>query len=341
MYKLKQLPEDFQVAEQNSLLLQDHGSYAYFKVKKVDLDTLTVVQRIAKQLNLREKQIGFAGNKDKSAVTEQVMSVKGISAKTISNLRIPKASISFLGYGHEPITLGALAGNKFTIVIRNLTQEKLTKPAFFENYFDEQRFSGDNCAIGRALVKKEFKQAVANIDLQQINRDQQYQNHRLKHPTDYIGALQRIPLRLLRLYVHAYQSYLWNETVKRYLEKKCFNFKLVNYSLGQFLFSQQPIINLQIPLLGFARPPVHDSVLEAVIIDLMRQENVNETDFIIKSLPQVSVEGEWRQVFCEVNGLAIDELKKDELNSGRKKVTVTFSLPKGSYATMLVRKIFS
>src|SRR3989338_11258951 len=54
-----------------------------------------------------------------------------------------------------------------------------------------------------------------------------------RKPTDFVGALKNVPIRLLRMYVNAYQSYLWNKTVATYLEKVGKVLKKVSYSEGE------------------------------------------------------------------------------------------------------------
>ena len=74
MYKIKQIPEDFIVKEINDIILNNDGKYSYFLLKKKNYNTLNAIKAIAKKLKINEKDIGFAGNKDKEAVTKQTIS---------------------------------------------------------------------------------------------------------------------------------------------------------------------------------------------------------------------------------------------------------------------------
>jgi tRNA(Glu) U13 pseudouridine synthase TruD len=62
-------------------------------------------------------------------------------------------------------------------------------------------------------------------------------------------------------------------------------------------------------------------------------------DFIIKPFPELSMEGDMREGFVDIGKLRFGEVEDDELIEG-KKVTISFVLPKGSYATMVVKKLF-
>lgn len=351
MYQLKQIPEDFIVKELSNVEIKDNGKYLYFKLKKKSRNTLDVIKELAKQLKIKEKDIGFAGSKDKHAITEQLISVFGnnkINEEKVVKTKIDNVSLEFLGYGDKPISLGDLEGNEFEIVVRYLGDFKAEKIKFVENYFDEQRFSLNNAEIGRNLIKKHFKEAAALIDNLKVKE------YLAKHKNDFVGALKIISLRLLRMYVNAYQSYLWNETVAEYLNQKKAAKKKgskekavreIDYSRGKFVFVEKPENfvkepgNLEVPLIGFTEINA-DCKIGKIIENIMKKENISYSDFVIKQIPELSLEGSLRRVFVEVNGLEINE-GNDELNKGKKKLLVQFSLPKGSYATMVIKKILS
>lgn len=340
MYILKQQLEDFIVKEISNVKVNDQGNYTYFKLKKRNRNTLDVIKEIAKQLNLKEKQVGFAGSKDKNAITEQLISIKNVSKKKISSIKIENADLKLVGYGNEPISLGGLEGNGFKIIVRNLEEFSIDKvtftPNYIPNYFDEQRFSLHNLDIGRHLVKKEFKDAVRLIN------DTRCKKHLEKHERDFIGALKKLPLRLLRMYVNAYQSYLWNRTLAEHLRENGKILKEVTYSLGKFVFVNDfdKFLDLEVPLIGFGIE-IKNTKIKETIKNLMKKENLDFADFVIKQIPELSLEGELRKAFVEVKDLKIGKVENDELNLGKKKVKLSFSLGKGSYATMAVRSLIN
>lgn len=313
MYTIKAKPEDFIVQEKSNVKISE-GRYSYFKLTKKNRNTLDVVKELAKILNVKEKEIGFAGSKDKHAVTEQLISILNVKKEKVLKTNIENASFEFVGHGDKPISLGDLEGNYFEIVISDYEGE-ITPTNFCENYFDEQRFSKNNAKIGKHLIKKEFKEACDLIDNEKINRFLQ------QHQSDFIGALKKVPLRLLRMYVNSYQSYLWNEVVTKILSEKNV-LKEVNYSLGKFVFVKKREY-LQIPLIGFGSKEHETSEIKTLMI----KENIKYKDFIIKQIPQLTLEGELRDVFIDVKNFKIEGNK------------VSFFLPKGSYATMVVRKV--
>ncbi len=333
MYKLKQIPEDFLVREISKVQINNKGNYLYFNVTKKNRNTLDVVKELAKQLKIKEKEIGFAGSKDKQAVTEQVISVFGVAKEKISKINIDNVTLEFMGLGSKPINLGDLEGNYFEIVVRNLDDIQIQKILYCENYFDEQRFSKNNKEMGKHLIKKEFAGAV------ELLNDEKCNQYLKENKNNFIGALQKIPTRLLRIYVNAYQSYLWNETVAEYLKKKGTAVKRLKYSLGEFVFSDE-YFDVNIPLIGFDSSAIENGEMNDIIATIMKKEGITYHDFIIKQIPQLTLEGELRPVFCKVNDLTIGTAEKDELNPQKKKRKLSFSLPKGSYATMIIKRLF-
>ena len=331
MYSLKQIPEDFQVTELSSCTLQPQGQYLYYTLWKKNYNTLLAIQKIAQLLHIKEKQIGFAGSKDKKALTTQAISFQDISKEKVAQLHLSDLKLSFLGFSDKPLSLGELQGNQFRIVVRNIT----TKPrpiTHFPNYFDEQRFGSNNAVIGKHLLKKEFKAALDLIASPECER------HLCHHPTDHVGALRQLPIRLLRLYLNSYQSLLWNQTLAMHLKNNSTIIQEIPYSQGTFIFPKEIFSQRQIPILGFSSEDAPEC--REIIAEIMKKEDIEYDDFIIKQIPQLTLEGELRSAFVEIKDLRIDELQPDELNAGQQKITICFTLPKGSYATMLIKAMF-
>jgi len=305
MYAIKHVPEDFIVTEV-STVKPSSGSFLYFKLWKRDIATLEAMQKIAFALKLPLKEVSCAGNKDKIAVTEQVCSVHNVSKERFEKLSFSNMKLTFLGYGPEPVHLGELDGNNFKIIVRNL--DNLPKiSAKFRNLFGEQRFSTKNSEIGKFIVKREFEKAALLIAKLHsgIKRIYVHLNQR-----DYVGALRCLPRKLLLLFVHAYQSQLWN--------------KAAMLSSGEIL-----------PLVGFG-----SEVKDAITKQILKEENLKPSDFVIRELPEISAEGSERAVWADAKDLKVGKLEKDELFPGKSKVTLEFFLPKGSYATEFIRQSF-
>ncbi|MBW2992591.1 tRNA pseudouridine(13) synthase TruD [Candidatus Woesearchaeota archaeon] len=306
MYKIKEKPEDFIVEEVTNVIAKDKGRYKLYWMTKKDYTTADAVKRIAKKLRIKERFIGFAGTKDKKAITKQLVGIPFISKEKIENLGFDGLKLDFYGNNDEPVSLGDLEGNNFEIVVRNLDGVEVENKKI-KNFYGEQRFSKQNADIGKLIVKKDFKKAAEKI----AESERDVKEYLDINEKDYIGALRRLALKILKIYVHAYQSYLWNKIALQ-IDEDC-----------------------EIPIIGFDTE-VKDEKIEKI----MKEEGINYRDFIIKEIPELSSEGGKRELFVKPKDFEILEKGEDELNKGKKKIKLKFFLPKGSYATEAIRQLF-
>ena len=285
--KIKQIPEDFIVNEVLKLQVSN-GDYNYYLLKKTNRNTLDVV----KHLKNKGFKVGYAGLKDKNAVTTQYISV---FRKRIS-FQMENVELKYLGSGRNQIFVGQLEGNEFIITIRDL-DERLNDVKEVINYFGEQRFSWQNVELGRSIVKRDFKDVCKRLELE-VQRN------------DYVNAMRAFGVKKLKFFVHAYQSYLWNEVVKG-VEKKG-----------------------KLSIFGFLTKDERYS-------EILKKEKLDRKDFIIKQIPELSSEGSEREILMHVKGFKTLEFSDDELNKGKKKQVVKFYLPKGCYATVVVESLLN
>ena len=332
MYVIKQIPEDFMVKEISKPKIGP-GLYSYFKLKKTQWTTIAAIKQIASRVRMNTKFIGIAGNKDKEGITEQTISIYRVNKEKIYNLKIKDIELKFLGTGKERINLGDLEANEFVITIRNLDEELYDAPKFLPDYFDDQRFgiAKHTHLIGRSIVKKDFKQAVELIN------DPDANEFLKKKKNDYIGAIRLIDKKMLRLYMHAYESYLWNLCVSEYLEK--FEHYKIPYSLGELNVNRGDIENIEVPILGFLTE-FKNKEIEKIYRKIMNSENITLRDFVIRQIPELTTEGSSRPLFFEVKNYKIVSIDDDELNHRKLKEVVSFRLPKGAYATLVIKCLF-
>lgn len=288
-YVLKHQPEDFIVEEVAEHELSD-GPFIYVEIKKRDLTTYEAIKRLASALRIREQNIRCAGNKDRVAVTTQVCSVERSSIKSVESVSIPDMSVRVLGSAKEPVRLGLLKGNKFTITVRDLDEVPKINTRF-RNLFGEQRFGRNNAEIGKLIIQRKYDDAAKLANVEGLN------------------GLRKQPKRLVSLYVHAYQSVLWNKMAEHTEEE-------------------------ELPIIGFGTEVTEE------IKRVLDEEGITIRDFIVRDLPGVSAEGGSRNVFVEAEDVTVAEAE-DEYFPGKKKVVLQFFLPKGCYATEFIRQNFS
>ncbi len=314
MYQIKQLPEDFIVTEISSAVPQERGSYSYFILRKRNYTTEAAIQRVAKQMRLPRRFFGFAGNKDRKAMTEQLCSVKG----NIRSFELKEISVQAAGRGDSPISLGELEGNRFEITVRNV-EGLPQKVGRVVNYFDSQRFGirNSNQLVGKLLLKRDFGAAAKEF----MEERPEMKAHLKQSPNDYVGALRLLPLKVYKMYINAYQSDVWNRAVREYLE--------INPKSD----------NIEFPIVGFGTE-FSDRTIREIVERLLSEDGIRQRDFIMREIPELTSEGSMRRIFAEVSELSVGGLEEDELNLGKKKVRVKFRLGRGSYATIVIKAMF-
>lgn len=162
---LRERPEDFVVHEVPAYLPSGQGEHLFVHFEKRNLTTNQAVSSLSRLLHVPERSIGVAGQKDKYAVTRQWVSIPGVTAAQLNGALDSSANLLeglhvLEATPHEhKLKTGHLRGNRFEITLRetDLTDEDLTtfKAAVIRdgvpNYFGVQRFR-DNTLVDRAAA---------------------------------------------------------------------------------------------------------------------------------------------------------------------------------------------
>lgn len=312
--RIKASPEDFIVEEVIGLDLIETGPYTIYRVTKRDRNTEDVAFDLARACGVSRKAVGYAGTKDKRAVTTQYFSVRGGHAPGA----VAGCAITTVGQSIAPLALGMLTANRFTITV-DAEPRAWELPPSVPNYFDEQRFGSQNAAVGKALVRKEFGTARALLA-----RDAVGSRFADVDGADHVTAIRRIPRQTLRLYLHAYQSLLFNRVLAEYVEEHDPNADSVAYSQGELRFPSVEIPDTELQLPGFG------SETDERAARVLEAEGVTSRDFVIRQLPNLSLEGSTRRALIRVEEFSVEEGARP---------TFSFTLPKGSYATIVLKAI--
>jgi len=153
-FNFQQTVERFFVEEIPLYAFTGNGNFLILKIKKTDMSTWKLITVLAKATGLQERDIGYAGLKDKSATTIQYISIPKQYEKEINkNLTTEKIEILERTYNRSAIKIGHLKGNQFSIVLHrmneaNAKQFNTTALQMQENgipnYFGYQRFGEDS-----------------------------------------------------------------------------------------------------------------------------------------------------------------------------------------------------
>ncbi|MFB6265563.1 MAG: tRNA pseudouridine(13) synthase TruD, partial [Candidatus Nanohaloarchaea archaeon] len=333
-------------------------------MKKFNMTTMEAIRELSNILHVSRKRFGYAGNKDKRAITTQYVSVEGLDEEDLQHVFIPDLEIEVLGTG-SPVSLGDLEGNEFDITIRNIsldegeiedrveaTVEQLD--GHIPNYFGEQRFGSNRSItheVGREILKGNYEKAVwtyiakpseqEHEKIRKVREDlwesreveraaekfpEQYRYekillyHLAKNPEDYSGAIKRLPEGLQTLFIHAYQSYVFNHALSSLLPDGFSDF------------------DAELPLVGY-KTSMRDEEGDRRIEEVMEEDGVEQEDFKLQDFPHLRTEGDYRRCFTPFREFELEGTGDDELNMNRRFAEVSFQLDSGSYATVFLREL--
>lgn len=323
---IKAAPEDFLVEEIPAYPPSGEGQHIFLTLEKRGISTQDMVLRVARALGIPASDIGTAGQKDKMAVARQVISVpaQGVDLAAIANLKLEGVEVLSAARHQNKLRTGHLRGNRFTIVIRGVCADAEARAraildvlvvAWLPNRFGAQRFGrrGDNADQGRELLE----------------------------------GRRRIDDRFhKRLFLSAYQSKLFN----RYLELRMQDGLLHHVVEGEvlqrtgtgglfvctpqdMLYAQSRLEMRQIvptgPIFGHSMfPPAEGSPAARREQQILDEESFDPTHFARFGR---LAEGTRRALLVRVDGTSVRQADDT--------LTVSFALPAGSYATVLLEEI--
>lgn len=383
--KLKQLPEDFQVEEITNLTPAAQGPFALYQLTKRSLGTPEAIYQLCRAWKLAPQRVSYGGLKDRHALTTQHLTIAHGPPR---DLHTRSWTLRHLGQIDRPFASSDLVGNRFVIVLRDLskpessrvrTQLEQARADGVANYFDEQRFrsvsrSGD--FVARALIAGDFDRALylalaepygydRPADRELKARLRQYWGqwtllraslprgpaHRVAayladHPDDLPGAFSRLPYELQSLYLSAYQSHLWNRLLERWIIRHARPGQLLRLAQSaggwHLLRRLRPEdvtfwrgCDLPLPSARLRLPD--GDPLVPVLEEILGSEGLTLTQMKVPGLRRPFFSKGSRAAWFWPEGLVI-ERTADELQAGRRKLTLRFTLPRGCYATMLVKR---
>jgi tRNA pseudouridine13 synthase len=248
------------------------------------------------------------------------------------------------------------------------------------NYFDSQRFGSviGSDFIAKFLIKKDYENALkifltefTKYENRKIKDEKKLMlknwenlaNIRVKNKLfagiieeykktkSWLKAYKKIPSNLREMYVSAYQSYLWNECAKEILRRKVNSKYLytIEYNIGKLLFykrlSNEEIKQIPANLQTISENTKAEGIEKQVIEKILAKECVNISEFDIKKEIRNFFKSIERGIILKPAEFKISEPLIDEINDrGKKntfKIKVSFILQKGSYATVITKRIFN
>ena len=344
---LRHSDDDFRVEEIPAYEPADEGDHVFAVIEKRGLTTAMAATRMAEALGIRDRDVGWAGMKDRHAITRQTLSFPPpCTPEAITALELPDITILEARRHRHKLRTGHLRGNRFVLVVRevglageadragdnagagrvNAAVERveailarLRQPPGLPNYFGEQRFGrdGDNAEIGRALVTS----------------------------SPMPGGIRRPRGRKLRLFISALQSQLFNRYVHQRLDDGLFD-RVIDGDLlqktttgGSFASSEPEVDQARLeagevvptgPMVGhkIKMPPAGSAAFERESA-LLAGAGLSLDDFA--RVGKLGV-GARRPIAVSLLNAAVRAIGEDAIE-------LSFELPAGSYATTLMREI--
>ena len=163
-------------------------------------------------------------------------------------------------------------------------------------------------------------------------------------PEDFAGAFGHVATRVRLIHLYAFQSHLWNRAVAGLIRSRTQPAErlVVSSEEGPLVF---PATGLDLKLPGTFRIPgprledVADEEQRALLQDALAAERLVPADFDIQNVPGFGLKGEDRPLIIRPRHLRVRPAEPDKLNRGASMVRVRFELPRGAYATLLVRRL--
>jgi tRNA pseudouridine13 synthase len=317
--KIRTIPEDFVVYENLAFEPSGDGEHVFLQIQKTGENTDFVARQLARYANVRQRDIGYAGLKDRHAVTTQWFSVwlPGKSEPDWATFETDNMKIMYTVRHARKLKRGVLSGNRFEITIRDWqgdqakTVEQLSsiKANGIANYYGEQRFGNQGQNVNKALVM---------FNGMKVGREQR------------------------SLYLSAARSYLFNQILSIRVAEATWNQGLIG---DTYMFDcSNSSFKSQLPdaeiLRRLAAKTIHPTgVLWGkgeidVSADAFAIEHKIVDDYVelAEGLVAFGVEKARRALRVNVDNL-------DWQFSNKTTLKLSFTLPAGSYATSVLREV--
>ncbi len=397
--KIKEIEDDFLVEEILDVNLEESGTHLVVRVTKKNWDTMNFARVLSSYLHISRNAIGYAGTKDKKAISVQYFSIpmknENIPSR-IQNARIKDAEIEVAGYLNRKIKLGDLLGNRFRIAVRSVSRPESLQKTLYEleskgipNFFGIQRFGTLRFItheVGKLILMRNYSEAfwvyvakpseLEDDEIRKVREDMWHERdpkiglrelpkyliyernllQKLREGKSELQALISLPKNLKLMFIHAYQSYVFNrilsERIREFgtlkiLEKGDYadflkrkkgysvnsgdfveinenNFRRVNYLIeNKYAFLALPVPGYETKLKGWSGEKLREVLeMEGLNLENFRGEH-----------PEFSSRGSFRTAEIPF------DFENFLIESYDNSILFNFFLPKGCFATSFLREI--
>ncbi|RAX53492.1 tRNA pseudouridine(13) synthase TruD [Helicobacter sp. 11-8110] len=356
VFYFKQSPRDFVVEEIPLYSFDGEGAHWIVKVRKKNLTTFELINFFSSYFGVKSSEIGYAGLKDKNALTIQYLSFPKhlINKSLLESFEHPEIKILEITAHNNKIKIGHLKGNKFFIRLKKLDKlnyqkiqqvvEKI-KQLGIPNYFSYQRFGKtlDNYLLGQEIVNG--KKKIRDKKMQNFFISA-YQSHlfnewlslriKLSHLIEKIDSKDLYRALSLQFENQIIPKIFLDKEYCKTLKEQSHFFKLLSgdylchYPFGKnFLTKQETILN------DSQRFAKKDVVPTGLLSGIKAQISENEAGFFEKNFVDEKIKSVGQRRYAWIFPEELILCYKEEEAQGE----LAFLLPKGAYATNLLREL--
>lgn len=350
--------------------------YLHADLEKINMDLHEAIRILARFLGVSKKRIGYAGIKDKKAVSCQRISIWKPSIEKLQEFKGKQLDLSNASWKEEKIDLGNLLGNKFTVIIRNISLEekelrKQVKECFKEmqekgiaNYFGEQRFGGLRKVthlVGKALVKGNVEEAVM-LYLTAVGEKEKEEvkqaRLQLAKKRDFSKAVKEFPTRQRyeRAMLHHLCRYsndfagAFSKLPKkiRFLFTHAYQSHIFNELISERMEKGIGLTpqkgeptekGIALGLLPGYESEFSEGIIGELEREIMDKESIEFKDFKLKTVAECSSRGSRKPIQLFPKKMKLQKIEADEFFEGKLACRISFELSKGNYATTVLREL--
>ncbi len=367
-FKVQEIEEDGTVLklerEEKREIPEEKKDYLLFTLVKRGISTPEAIKLIARNLHISFKRIAYNGNKDKRALTSQRISIFKFDAERLK-LESERMFFRDIIYSNEPCKIGKLYGNHFTVIVKEFDASrddlnKITQDINkgVPNFYGPQRFGSAslNIETSKSILSGDFKSAFYTLVLKErneseINREiraalrsvfsdylengnvnkedaekvlsvlpyfmyfeRDSLSYLMQHKNDYAGAIRLLPKYLRLMVLQSFQYYVFNKTLS-------------------IILKDTPIEKLEKEISTIGYDMDTESREAKIAIGILKEEGIEDIKKLkLSSMPEASLKSFKHPSYFIPDGFHIGLNGNDAI--------ISFNLKKGSYATILLLKLF-
>jgi len=169
---LKSTPEDFRVEEIPAYEPCGEGEFLFVKIEKRNLNTNDALRKLSKYCGVNQKEASAAGLKDRNAITIQTICLPASTQEKLETFEDPNITILSSALHRNKLKTGHLAGNRFEIVLRDIDKSldsrahelrDLILEKGFPNYYGQQRFGHEGSTLSQGIELLQGKNPLTKV----------------------------------------------------------------------------------------------------------------------------------------------------------------------------------